>query len=83
MALVNGGYFALYGHKEILVNSSLKATKKNGYGHLKNSGERFRAILALLLVNVILMMTLYFLYQHFTALISTSCKLLWSSQKFR
>ena len=28
MALVNGGLFALYGHKEILVNSSLKATKK-------------------------------------------------------
>ena len=31
-----------------LVNSSLKA-KKNGYSHLKNSGERSRVILALLL----------------------------------
>ena len=49
MALANGGYL----HRtniEILVNSSLKAKKKKkiGYGHLKNSGERSRAILALL-----------------------------------
>ena len=29
MVLVNGGLLALYGHKGILVNSSLKATKKN------------------------------------------------------
>ena len=38
---------ALYKHIEIFVNSSLKATK-NGYGHLKNSGKRSRATLALL-----------------------------------
>ena len=45
------GLLALYKHIEILVNSSLKAEKKkNGYGHLKNSGERSRAILALLFV---------------------------------
>ena len=42
------GLLALYKHKEILVNSSLKATKQIGYGHLKNSGEQSRAILALL-----------------------------------
>ena len=44
------GLLALYGHKEIFVNSSLKATKKKktGKGNLKNSGERSRAILALL-----------------------------------
>ena len=35
-------------HKDFLVNSSLKATKKIGWGNLKNSGERSRAILALL-----------------------------------
>ena len=43
---------ALYRHKEILVNSSLKVTqkkKKIGWGNLKKSGERSRAILALLL----------------------------------
>ena len=41
---------ALYRHKEILVNSSLKATKKRiGKSNLKKSGERSRAILALLL----------------------------------
>ena len=41
---------ALYRHKEILVNSSLKATKKKiGKSNLKKSGERSRAILALLL----------------------------------
>ena len=32
MALVNGGVPALYKHRDIFVNSSLKATKKNGYG---------------------------------------------------
>ena len=56
MALVNwggGGLLALYRHKEILVNSSLKATKKkeNGYDPLKNSGEQSRAILCLLFQN--------------------------------
>ena len=44
------GLLALYGHKGILVNS-LKATKKNGYGPLKNVGERSRAILALLFLT--------------------------------
>ena len=48
MALTNGGCK----HVEILVNFSLKATKKkkkkDGYGHLKNSSERSRAILAVL-----------------------------------
>ena len=39
MTLVNGGY----------LHSSLKGTKKIGSSHLKNSGERSRAILALLL----------------------------------
>ena len=34
------------GQKEILVNSSLKVTKKIGYGHLKYTDERSRAILA-------------------------------------
>ena len=38
---------ALYRHKEIPVNSSLKATKKIGWINLKKSGERSRAILAL------------------------------------
>ena len=38
MALVKG-LLALYGQKGILVNSSLKETKKIGYGPLKNSGE--------------------------------------------
>ena len=43
----------LYRHKEILVNSSLKATKKKkkkkiGYNNIKNSGERSSVILALL-----------------------------------
>ena len=48
MALANGGYLHCT-NIEILVNSSLRATKiKIGYGHLKNSGERSRAILALL-----------------------------------
>ena len=42
------GLLALYRHKEILVNSSLKEEKKNGKGNLKSSGERSRAILALL-----------------------------------
>ena len=32
----------------ILINSSLKATKKIGWSNLKQSGERSRAILALL-----------------------------------
>ena len=40
---------ALYRHKEILLNSSLKATKKKiGKSHRKKSGEWSRAILALL-----------------------------------
>ena len=39
------GLLELYGHKGILVNSSPKATQKNAYGPLKNSGERSRAIL--------------------------------------
>ena len=43
------GATALYGHKEILVNSSLKATKKIGHhGSLINSGEQSRVIFALL-----------------------------------
>ena len=33
------GLLALYGHKE-----SLKSPEKNGYGPLKNSGERFFAL---------------------------------------
>ena len=45
------GLLALYGHKEILVNSSLKVTEKIGYGHLKNSGERSRAIQGLLFLQ--------------------------------
>ena len=36
MALVNGGYLHC---TEILVNYSMKATKKIGSGYLKNSGE--------------------------------------------
>ena len=49
MALANGGY--LHCPKiETIVNSSLKASKEIGYGHLKNSGERSRAILALLFI---------------------------------
>ena len=41
---------ALYRHEEILVSSSLKPTKKKtGKSNLKKSGERSRAILALLL----------------------------------
>ena len=44
------GLLALYEHIEILVNSSLKVTKENGYGHLKNSGERSKANLALLFI---------------------------------
>ena len=41
----------LYRHKEILVNSSLKATKKKiGQSNLKISGERSMAILALLIL---------------------------------
>ena len=52
MALAKGEY--LHCMKiEIIVNSSLKATKEIGYGHLKNSGERFRAILAFLFIVVI------------------------------
>ena len=48
MVLVNGGATCTV-RKEIPVDSSLKATKKNiGYGPLKNSDERSRAILALL-----------------------------------
>ena len=45
---------AQYKHIEILVNSSLKATKKKkiAYSHLKNSGELSRAILALLFHNL-------------------------------
>ena len=50
MALANGGLLALYKHIEILVNSSLRVTKKKGFGHLKNSGEQSRVILALLLL---------------------------------
>ena len=42
------GLLALFNYIEIFVNSSLKVTKKFGYGHLKNSGERSRAILTLL-----------------------------------
>ena len=34
-----GGLLALYKHIEIFVNSSMKATKKIGYVHVKNSGE--------------------------------------------
>ena len=52
MALAKGEYLHCT-NKEIIVNSSLKATKEIGYGHLKNSGERFRAILALLFIVVI------------------------------
>ena len=44
---------ALYGLKGILVNSSLKVTKKEKLARVisKISGERSRAILALLLPN--------------------------------
>ena len=42
------GATCLYGHKEILVNSSMKAKKKNGQGHLKKSVEQSRAILVFL-----------------------------------
>ena len=52
MALAKGEYLHCT-NKEIIVNSSLKATKEIGYGYLKNSGERFRAILALLFIVVI------------------------------
>ena len=52
MALAKGEYLHCT-NIEIIVNSSLKATKEIGYGHLKNSGERFRAILALLFIVVI------------------------------
>ena len=48
MDWVNGGLLALYGHKEILQNSSLKPPKKIGQGPLKNSCDRSTAILALL-----------------------------------
>ena len=51
MALAKGEYLHCT-NIEIIVNS-LKATKEIGYGHLKNSGERFRAILALLFIVVI------------------------------
>ena len=52
MALVNGGYLHCRDMKKILVNSSLKVTKRKiGSSHLKNSGERSRAILALLSGN--------------------------------
>ena len=47
MALVNGGYLYCTDIKKIL----LKATEKIGYGHLKNSGERSRAILALFFLS--------------------------------
>ena len=47
------GLLALYRHKEILLNSSRKATKKkNGLGNFENAGERSRAILALLLLHL-------------------------------
>ena len=52
MALAKGEYLHCT-NIEIVVNSSLKATKEIGSGHLKNSGERFRAILALLFIVVI------------------------------
>ena len=52
MALAKGEYLHCT-NIGIIVNSSLKATKEIGYGHLKNSGERFRAILALLFIVVI------------------------------
>ena len=43
MALVNGGYLHCRDMKKILVNSSLKVTKRKiGSSHLKNSGERSR-----------------------------------------
>ena len=41
MALAKGEYLHCT-NIEIIVNLSLKATKEIGYGHLKNSGERFR-----------------------------------------
>ena len=52
MALAKGEYLHCT-NIEIIVNSSLKATKEIGYGYLKNSDERFRAILALLFIVVI------------------------------
>ena len=48
MALVNGGYLHCTDIKEIFGNSLKVAKEKIGYGPLKNSGERSRAILALL-----------------------------------
>ena len=38
MAFSAWGLFALYRPKEILVKSALKAKKKFGFGHFKNSG---------------------------------------------
>ena len=46
-ALANGATCTVQTYKNS-VNSSVKATKKNGYGHLQNSDERSWAILALL-----------------------------------
>ena len=50
------GLFALYEHEKIPKNScfqTLIAWKKIGYGLLKNSGERSRAILALLFYQTV------------------------------
>ena len=59
---------ALYRHKEILVNSSLKATKKKKLARAisKKSGERSRAILALLFF----IRGNYFLREYFDILIN-------------
>ena len=59
MASVNGSYLHCT-DREILVNSSLKATtNKIGYCPLKNPGERSRAILALLNVELLNYSELY------------------------
>ena len=51
MALVNGGYFHytdLKTSSKFFFSETAKKKKKNGYGPLKNSGERSRATVVLL-----------------------------------
>ena len=59
MVLVSGWLLALYRHKDILVNSSLKATNKLARAISKKSGERSRAILALLFVSSVIFTKIY------------------------
>ena len=61
MVLVNGGYLQLTDIKNSceFFSESDKKKKKNGQGNLKNSGERSRAILALLFL-------LSLLFEHMT-----------------